>query len=272
MMGLEKRWQFAAIAADEAFVSAAVAHFGYLGYAFTYVWDRRTGTLRKSQQIVPLALGTTVAEEPDQGRSWFWGPLQAIAFDAGDDRLEIRAAGWSVDIRFAPDAAPFDAAWAIPSAGRHRTRKRMGQAATGTLTLDGRTTELTGLGLKDWSRGHPARETAWRWAAGAGRAGGRVIGWNLRTGFDDPAEAENALWVDGVPVHVGPATLEPGPTWRVVAGPLALTFHPEGEHREDLDLLVLASRYTQPWGRFEGTWEGIPLAGYGVVEDHWARW
>ena len=35
---------------------------------------------------------------------------------------------------------------------------------------------------------------------------------------------------------------------------------------------LLASRYAQPWGRFEGTFEGQPLTGYGVTEDHWARW
>ena len=281
MFSIEKRWQFAAIATDQALVSAAVAHFGYLGYAFAYVWEREGGRLRKFQQITPLALGASVATEPDAGRSAFWSPLGAISFDAGDGRLEVRAAGWSAEVHFANDARPFDAAWTISGAGhpwassgagRHRTRKRMGQAAEGSLVLDGRRLPLRGLGLQDWSRGHLARETAWRWAAGAGRAGDRVVGWNLRTGFDDPSEAENALWIDGEPVHLGAATIEPGPTWRVAAGPLSLTFRPDGEHREDLDLLAIASRYTQPWGVFEGTLDGAPVVGYGVVEDHWARW
>ncbi len=272
MVGFEKRWQFAAIATEDAFVSAAVAHFGYLGYAFAYVWEREAGRLRKFQQITPLGLGASVALEPDLGRSWFWSPLGSLAFDGGDNRLEVRGADWSAQVRFAGDAAPFDAGWAIPAAGRHRTRKRMGEAAEGTLVLDGRTIPLKGLGLKDWSRGHLARETAWRWAAGAGRAGERVVGWNLRTGFDDPSEAENAIWIDGQPVHVGRATIEPGAAWRIVAGPLDLTFRPDGEHREDLDLVLLASRYTQPWGVFEGTLDGARVTGYGVVEDHWARW
>jgi hypothetical protein len=58
----------------------------------------------------------------------------------------------------------------------------------------------------------------------------------------------------------------------VTAGDLELSFIPEGVHTEDLNLWLLASRYSQPWGRFVGTWRGEPLEGYGVVEDHWARW
>lgn len=272
MMGFEKRWQFAAVAADKAFVSAAVAHFGYLGYAFAYVHDHETGRMRQFRHIVPLGLGTAVEQEPDVGSSWFWSPLQAITIAPAADTLVVRAGDWSVDVAFAPSAEPFDATWTIPGGGPHRTRKKMGQAAVGTLLLDGREVSLEGWGLKDWSRGHPARETAWRWAAGVGKAGGKLVAWNLRTGFDDPTECENAVWVDFDPARVGRATIDPGPTWRVAAGPLVLDFHPDGQHREDLDLLLLASRYTQPWGRFTGTWDGVPLEGYGVVEDHWARW
>lgn len=272
MFGFEKRWQFAAIASEDHLVSAAVAHFGYLGYAFAYCWDRETGKLRKFKHIVPGAVGITVASAPDEGASAFWSPLDAVTFDPVGNRLEVRAWDWRAEIDFDGDAQAFDAAWAIPSAGGHRTRKRMGEGAGGTLWLDGKPRELKGRGLKDWSRGQLARETSWRWAAGAGMVGDKVVAWNLRTGFDDPTEVENAVWVDGEPVSVGRATIEPGGSWRVEAGPLVLQFSPDGEHREDLNLLLLASRYTQPWGRFDGKWDGRPLTGYGVVEDHWARW
>ncbi|MOA35124.1 hypothetical protein D3C78_1565490 [compost metagenome] len=51
-----------------------------------------------------------------------------------------------------------------------------------------------------------------------------------------------------------------------------LSFHPEGVHSEDLNMGLVASRYAQPWGRYEGSFEGQALTGYGVAEDHWARW
>jgi len=56
-----------------------------------------------------------------------------------------------------------------------------------------------------------------------------------------------------------------------------LTFHPEGERRQDKDLIVAASRYVQPIGVFRGTLrccdaeiavDDLP----GVTEDHRARW
>jgi hypothetical protein len=270
MFGLEKKWQFAAIVAEEALVAAAVADFGYLGYAFAYAWVREGGTLRKFRHITPMGLGATVAGEPDADDSAFAVPFTGIRYDAR--ALAVHAPGWRAEVAFAGDAAPLDAAWEIPGGGPHRTRKRMGERAEGTLTIGGRAIKLDGLGLKDWSRGLPARETAWRWVAGAGRVGGRVIAWNLRTGFDDPTEVENAVWLDGAPVAVGRAIIEPGPAWRIEAGPLRLAFRPDGAHAEDLDLGLLASRYGQPWGTFEGTWDGAPVVGHGVTEDHWARW
>ncbi|MNY70222.1 hypothetical protein D3C86_2083110 [compost metagenome] len=78
--------------------------------------------------------------------------------------------------------------------------------------------------------------------------------------------------MDGKPQAPGPAAIVPGAPWRITAGGLDLTFEPHGMRREDMDLVVVTSRYQQPWGRYVGTFEGRPLEGYGVVEDHWAVW
>jgi hypothetical protein len=98
------------------------------------------------------------------------------------------------------------------------------------------------------------------------------VAWNLRTGFGDPLEVENACWVDGQPSRLEAARIDPGDRWTVAAGALRLSFEADGQHAENLDVKLIASRYQQPWGRFTGTFEGAPLTGYGVVEDHWARW
>jgi hypothetical protein len=268
---LEKRWQFVAVVTDEAFVAAAVANFRYLGYGFAYAFRRDTGETRRFEIKTPLGLGAVVATEPEADFSRLSVPGGLVWYEPSPARLRVKLREFEADVAI-DLGVPFDAAWDIPGAGRHRTRKRMGDAARGTLMWDGQAIPLAGRAMMDWSRGELARETAWRWAAGVGRAGDRTVAWNLRTGFDDPTEAENAVWVDGTPAPAGKAILEPGNTWRVEAGPLVLTFTPEGVHSEDVNVGLVASRYTQPWGLFEGSFEGQPLTGYGVVEDHWARW
>jgi hypothetical protein len=268
---MEKRWQFVAVASDEAFIAAAVANFGYLGVGFAYAQRRDTGENRRYELKTPLGLGAVVATEPDAGYSRLSAPDGLIVMDAHPARLRIEVKAFQADLSLSP-GTPWDAHWNIPTAGAHRTRKRAGDPAAGRLRWDGVELPIAGRMMSDWSRGHLARETQWRWATGVGMAGGRVIGWNLRTGFDDPTEAENAVWVDGSPAYAGKATIVPGDRWRVAADDLELQFEPEGVHTEDVDLWLVASRYAQPWGRFTGTWRGEPLEGYGVVEDHWARW
>lgn len=268
---MEKSWQFVAVVAEEALVAVAVANFRYLGYGFAYAHRRDSGETRRFEIKTPLGLGAEVATAPDAGYSRLSVPTGYFRYDATPGRLEVRLREFQAD--FELDAgASWDAEWDIPGAGHHRTRKRMGDLARGRLVWDGKDLPLAGRSLIDWSRGHLARETAWRWATGVGRAGDRVVAWNLRTGFDDPDQVENAVWVDGTPAFAGTAILEPGDSWRVEAGPLVLRFHPEGVHSEDVNFGLVASRYAQPWGRFEGTFEGQPLTGYGVTEDHWARW
>jgi hypothetical protein len=53
-----------------------------------------------------------------------------------------------------------------------------------------------------------------------------------------------------------------------------LTFHPEAERRNSQNLVLVRSRYRQPFGTFSGTLPGgIALGqGYGVMEDHDAWW
>lgn len=271
MPAMEKRWQFVSVVSDEVLVAAAVANFGYLGYAFAYAHRRDTGETRRYEVKTPLGLGAMVAYEPEDGFSRLSMPDGLITYEPSPSRLQVLVKAFQAEFTFAL-GTPWDAEWDIPGAGHHRTRKRMGDLATGRLRWDGREIVVEGRAMMDWSRGHLARETSWRWAAGVGHAGDRVIAWNLRTGFDDPTQAENAVWVDGTPAFAGPATIAPGDHWRVEAGDMVLGFEPEGVHSEDVNFGLVASRYSQPWGRFVGTWRGEPLTGYGVVEDHWARW
>jgi hypothetical protein len=147
------------------------------------------------------------------------------------------------------------------------TRKQGGIRVRGTVL--GRPFE--GYGLVDDSAGYHARQTSWRWSAGVGvAASGARVAWNLVDGVHDGLDAsERTVWVDGVPHHVGPQ-------------PFARDLSSVGDLRCDAvavrarreRLLVLASDYEQPFGRFSGA---LPHAGplreaRGVMERHDVRW
>ncbi len=63
--------------------------------------------------------------------------------------------------------------------------------------------------------------------------------------------------------------------WRIRSedGRVDLVFQPEGQRAQTIDLMLIASRYVQPFGSFSGKLHGVTLDGLaGVTEDHVARW
>jgi len=152
------------------------------------------------------------------------------------------------------------------------TRKQACVAVRGRLCLTGREWTIAGDdGFVDDSAGYHARETRWRWSAGLGRGvGGERVAWNLIEGVHDAPEAsERTVWVDGEPREVGPQAF--APELSAVGG---LRFTEWSVRVDDLNRLVLRSRYRQPFGTFAGELPGGPrlASGQGVMEWHDARW
>jgi hypothetical protein len=121
-------------------------------------------------------------------------------------------------------------------------------------------------GLLDESAGTHARRPAWLWSAGAGvSASGAAVTWNLVEGLH---ERERTVWVDGEPHAVGAVRFDG------LDGVGDLRFTAEALRARREDLLLIASDYEQPFGRFAGA---LPHAGelregWGVMERHEARW
>lgn len=139
--------------------------------------------------------------------------------------------------------------------------------------------------IVDVTDAYPPRHTVWRWASFAGRDGeGRRVGVNLCEIHNDSERArENVLWLDGAPRALGPVRFDfdaaaPGASpWRITGDGVDLRFVPSGARFGHEDLVLIKSRFAQPFGRFSGTVragdvtariEGVP----GVVEDHDAVW
>jgi hypothetical protein len=104
-----------------------------------------------------------------------------------------------------------------------------------------------------------------------GRSGdGRALAWSLVAGVNDPEhDSERTLWVDGEPRELATCSFAEDLT-RVDE----LIFTAEAARESDENLLLVRSRYRQPFGMFSGTFPGgVELAeGYGVMEDHDVWW
>jgi len=163
------------------------------------------------------------------------------------------------------------------SAGRWIwTRKQADVPARGFVEVDGKRHEIDGVAFIDESAGYHDRHTAWKWSAGTGlTSDGRGVSWNLVAGVHDAlANSERTVWVDREPAEVGPVAFAPDLSQVTFAEGGSLEFTEWAAREEDVNLLLMRSRYRQPFGTFLGTLPGgIELAqGYGVMEEHDVHW
>ncbi|MDN3575732.1 DUF2804 domain-containing protein [Chitinimonas viridis] len=284
-----KRWQYMGIACGDCFIGAAVVHVGWTNAAFAYLFDRASGKVlaATSRDGLP-GLTARVADVPAAGAesrfAWRGTRVQMLEPTAGQFVLEVDGPdGFSV--RAGLDgraAAPWLFATGPVDGGVwHATHKSPALQVQGEARVGGRVYRLDGGHASlDHSNGLLPRNTRWLWAS----AHGAEVGFNLQAGYF--GNHENVLWLHGQLIALGAAefsydqanTLAP---WHVRTddGLLDLHFHPEGERREDRDLIVAASRYVQPVGTYHG-WvkasaqaEPYQVAGLlGVAEDHHSRW
>ncbi|HEY3352679.1 MAG TPA: DUF2804 domain-containing protein [Polyangia bacterium] len=283
-----KRWHYVGIAGPSCVVACAIIDLGYAASAFAYAFDRDRRELLADRSWMGLpVVAATVADRAGAGaRSRFVAPGVLLELgrpaDASRWLVQIQAGDFTLQAVLDAAAAPPTVCAIAPIDGgvANCTHKTVCLPATGTLRAGRASLNLAGsFGALDHTTGLLARDTRWRWAC----AWGRGIGLNLVEGFNGPAE--NALWLGDELVPVGAAVIGHAEdamapwTVRTDDGLVDLTFTPEGMRRENKDLLVAASRYVQPIGRFNGHVRRAPGAPAvtvrdlcGVTEDHAARW
>lgn len=292
-----KQFQYFGVISDDWLLGCALADTAWIGLAFVYLYDTRSGTLHEISRRSPLARQLRMSASPRDGESVFRrGDLEVrLGYEQHDDgslgkMLWIRAPELAVHARMteAPDYRPMSLCTRTGMTGWTYANKVAGVKVEGVLQWQGRKYVLEQLGAfghHDFSAGYMRRETFWNWACLTGRAGGRSIGLNLSCGVNETSFTENCLWIDGALVKVNTVRfdydrqnlLQP---WEIHddAGLVALRFFPEGQHEERLDLALFASNFHQLFGRFEGV---LRLPGgdeirldrqYGFVEEQFARW
>lgn len=247
MFPLRKRWRYVGVYGQDLLCCFGRVSIGGLPQTFWAVWDREAKVLRERTHFRDAAVSF-----PDGG-------------------VRVRDRGVAIDLQLDAAGTPIDV-----TTGPIWTRKRI-VAAAGSVVIDGVERPLRARGIVDDSAGRHPRHTAWSWSAGVGAAeSGELLAWNLVTGIHDgQTGSERAIWVDGVPHEVPPVEFDDDLTEvRTRDGGLSLHCAHEATRKRDDNLLVVRSRYEQPFGAFTGRLPGgLRLAeGLGVMERHDVRW
>jgi hypothetical protein len=248
-----KRWRYVGLYGPEIMLCAGSARVGPTWQVWWAVWDRLARRLdERTRQLV--------------------GRRRVEAERAG--RLNVDDGDVSIDLEL--DEGP--GVETVTPAGRTYiwTRKQGGIPARGHVRVGAREWEVNGPAFVDESAGYHDRITSWRWSAGVGTAAdGRSLAWNFADGIhDSPRDSERTVWVDGEPSEPGPVGFATDLSGIALAEGGELRFATEATRLRDDNLLVLRSRYEQPFGTFSGVLPGgLELAeGYGVMERHEVRW
>jgi hypothetical protein len=240
-----KSWRYVAVFGPDVILCAAHASVGGVPQRFWAVWDRAAGELHEATRMRSGALAL---------------PESALLVRDRETSIDLllESAGETVEV-VSPHGRSY--IW---------TRKRPVRAR-GTIRAGDRALRVDAPALVDDSAGYHARRTAWDWSAGAGRTtDGRAVAWNLVAGIHDaPTASERTVWVEGVASEPPPVTFSAA--LDAVDG---LRFSAEAQRERRDRMLVMSSRYLQPFGTFSGMLPGgIRLAeGFGVMERHDARW
>ena len=299
----EKRWCYAGIVSPDLFFGAAVVHLGYAASAFCFGLDRETGKLTEFTTVCPPFGRVRYDRNPETGTSRFKGPGRQIEIsgDLSENkhlRVNLDRPAITAEVDFSTGGQDFLPVHFPMDMGRGKTAfttKAAGMRAKGRIRLGGNTFDLSpdsAFALWDWTHGAYHRETFWNWTCGAGRGveagdgeASHRIGFNFSRDVYENGQLENTLWVDGQPEPVAAMeytydTKAPLSPWTIESedGRIKLKFFPRGLRRANENYLVLASRFIQPCGRFEGkimTRSGVELIledTGGVVEEHFAKW
>jgi hypothetical protein len=241
-----KTWRYVGVFGPELMVCVGLVRVGRARQSFWAVWDRETGRL------------------------WERTALGGGGVTLAPGRVAVRGRRVAIDIRL-DEAAGVETV--CPSGPAYAwTRKQAGIRARGTVALPGGEIRFVrARAVIDDTAAYYARHTRWRWSAGVGVGDhGSELAWNLVEGVNDPAVgSERTVWVDGRPVEVAPVRFDAD-----LGGVGELRFAAEAERARDENLLVLRSRYRQPFGTFSGALpDGSALVdGWGVMEDHEVWW
>lgn len=290
------QFQFIGLTNEDIVFGCALVDIKYLSNAFVYLYDRKAHTLDEYSFLQPLAVNAALSTYPDGGISRFKKGKAHFEIEASElprQRILRVKIGKKIDIDVAISEPDNYEPLAICSQNGYNgwtyTQKAPALSASGKLRWKDYEFAISPdstLGSYDWSCGYMRRETAWNWASLSGYLeDGRRVGFNFASGVNETGLTENGIWLDGKLIKVNQVRFiydrkDRYSQWKILSadGAVDLTFEAEGERSEKLNVVLLASNFTQLFGRFYGTLktpqgDTIELTGQpGFAEDHYAKW
>lgn len=289
------QFQFVSFISEDLIVGLAVVDLKLVSNAFLYLYDTESGEFEEFSFLQPLARATLIEPRPGDG---------VTRFAKGDNKFLIQAStrpgvrkvkvslkgGVELDATIDESTAyqPLSVCTRAGYQGWVFTQKSAARVCNGTLRWKQREFDLkalNALAAVDWTGGFMRRETFWNWGSlSTTLHDGRRMGFNLAAGVNETGFSENMLWLDDKPIKIDMVDFQfdryqPDHGWamRSADGIINLHFNPAGRRCDKTNALIIASNFSQYFGRYYGEIrladETIVLEGaWGLAEDHYARW
>lgn len=277
-----KSWIFLGAYSPDIFVGFAIIDAGFLGKAFCYVYFPKTGKLLEHGIDRPFAFERDF--DANLENHWSLGQYQILTKN-GQMHFEFKGKKFQISLQCTNNEHGLS--FLCPSKGPkrpfHYTYKNLLLPTDIKFTEKGQTQQFKQVhGSIDFSKGYPPKHTQWNWTSFLGTLeDGTPVGINLVDQFNQ--NMENAVWIGTERILIGNVTYEYNKPleqslWKVqsVDGRLELQMTPNGSRKENINVKVLKSKFTQVFGSINGKilhqnqWKS--LTGHGVMEEHEAIW
>lgn len=294
-----KSWDFISVDTPTLLIGVAIVDLSYADAAFAYVFDKRDQSFRHWQhrtlpwEVLAGRKRAQMTVSPLSGQS---------IYNCGRDYLEIGrqssarrktlavklpSIGLRAELQLLEDyfaTEPLSLCLPAGADGWTYTNKLAGMPVTGKVILDGVSQDFevgTAWGGHDYSVGLMRRETTWNWSFLSAVTPKGALGLNMATGVNESGQTENALWLDGRLHKVASCWYQRAEEGVHVSSSdsiVDLSFRRQTGHGEHANYGLLASRFMQWVGRYEGRLSvpglmelSLPQT-WGLWEDHYVKW
>lgn len=279
-----KRWQFVSVTSNEFLIGCGMVDASFAANVFFTVVDLKKNAAVFDGSFMALP-GVTlqVNAHPTVGAlARFNQGANEIILKDNSTSPETLKMQWTGALESNGQRIRFDFEFSTPNTSKSLfvgakpveknfacTVKTAPLSATGTLTVNDHVHDIQKASAAlDFTSGELPRETQWFWASIAQSE----FALNLAQGNNLGGQNENSLW-NNHELTLLPEVEFKFPKITSRDGSIDLTFESIAEHREQKNLLLVKSRFTQMFGYFSGKLldrqlDRVP----GIAEDQSVRW